>query len=122
MVSFPFLALASSMAALKVHSPAVSVWHTPSPSFSSSSSPVELTTKVVAAWAGFTACKPNNKRRANIIAAPKANAVTLSSRFVLKKKKLVLIGYSSRSGSRRGIENLLPCIHFYYDRYFTGWV
>src|SRR5215210_6161142 len=88
--SAPEVPLACWIAALKVHSPAIAVWHTPSPWFASSASPVELTVKVVAAWAGFAACKPNNNTTASIIVAPKAKAVALPIRIV-SKKKLVLI-------------------------------
>jgi hypothetical protein len=84
MVSASEEVFASCMAALKVHwSPVAeaSESHVPLGAVSGSSA-VELTVKMVAAWAGLVvSCEPNNKS-AHIIAAAKAKAVALPIRFV----------------------------------------
>jgi hypothetical protein len=69
------LALAALIASRKVHSVAS---HPSDPG-----SAVELTVKMVAAWASLMlACEPNNNKSAHIIAAAKAKAVALPIRFV----------------------------------------
>src|SRR5215213_2869701 len=81
MVSASAVVLASCMAALKVHwSPTVpvSTSHAAFVRSASAPSPVELTMKMVAAWAGLVvACEPNNTatenartKKASVLALP----------------------------------------------------
>src|SRR5215210_7006054 len=93
MVSASAAVFASCMAALKVHwSPVAKASESHVPlGAASGSSAVELTVKMVAAWAGLVvSCEPNNKS-AHIIAAAKAKAVALPIRFVPKKLVLIVL-------------------------------
>jgi hypothetical protein len=81
---------------------------------------VELTVKVVAAWAGLVAsCRPNNKRSTNVIARQKARAFAKPSRIV-PKKKLIPIRFIPLVVGLKGRGIAPPPLYsyyFYYDRF-----